>query len=190
MRTEGIGYDDRTHFPLTLWATPHSAGLTLMAGFSRDVLSPETARVLLERVGNIVSIVIRSSSSDMRALLEELPSPVISDGLLGHGSNETPHPEAPETEATLTRIWAEVLKRTPLDGRANFFELGGHSLLAARVVSRLRAELGVPDFVTGGTSLHRVSGPHMLERPVLDTLPARLEALWFGAAESRPRRQA
>ncbi len=46
------------------------------------------------------------------------------------------------------------------------------------------------DFVTGGTSLHRVSGPHMLERPVLDTLPARLEALWFGAAESRPRRKA
>ncbi len=180
LRTEGIDFDERTHFPLTLWATPHSAGLTLMAGFSRDVLSPETAMALLERLGDIVSIVIRSSSCDMRALLDELPSPVISDGLLGPGSDETPHPEAPEkaplntprsgthpeTEATLTRIWAEVLKRTPLDGCANFFELGGHSLLAARVVSRLRAELGVPLPVRA-----------LFERPVLAELAAHIDGM-------------
>ncbi|KAA3509764.1 thioesterase [Agrobacterium vitis] len=35
------------------------------------------------------------------------------------------------------------------------------------------------DFVTGGTRLHQVAGAHMLERPVLDTLPARLATLWL-----------
>lgn len=70
----------------------------------------------------------------------------------------------PETEATLTRIWAEVLKRTPLDGRANFFQLGGHSLLAARVVSRLRAELGVPVRA-------------LFEHPVLAELAAYIDAM-------------
>lgn len=38
-------------------------------------------------------------------------------------------------------------------------------------------------FVTGGTRLHRVSEPHMLERAVLDGLPARMETLWFSTGE-------
>lgn len=46
------------------------------------------------------------------------------------------------------------------------------------------------DFVTGGTRLHQVTGPHMLERAVFDTLPARLETLWFGLGENRLRSQA
>ena len=47
-------------------------------------------------------------------------------------------------EATVHGIWSEVLGRSePFGVDDDFFELGGHSLLAARVLARLRAELGV-----------------------------------------------
>jgi amino acid adenylation domain-containing protein len=47
-------------------------------------------------------------------------------------------------EELLAGIWAEVLEREELPGgEDNFFELGGHSLLATRVVSRVRAALGI-----------------------------------------------
>jgi amino acid adenylation domain-containing protein len=66
---------------------------------------------------------------------------------------ETAEGEAEETAASrpltpleemIAGIWAEVLGSDDLPGAGDdFFELGGHSLLATRVVSRLRAALGV-----------------------------------------------
>ena len=48
--------------------------------------------------------------------------------------------EAPvgETEATLARIWAEVLRLPRVGRNDNFFELGGHSLLAAKMLEGMR----------------------------------------------------
>src|SRR6185503_17153736 len=46
------------------------------------------------------------------------------------------------TEATLSRIWAEVLKLDKVGIEDNFFDLGGHSLLATQLISRVDDALG------------------------------------------------
>ncbi|RSZ55173.1 amino acid adenylation domain-containing protein, partial [Massilia atriviolacea] len=53
--------------------------------------------------------------------------------------------EAPlgATEATIARIWQELLGLDRIGRHDDFFELGGHSLMAVTLVGRLRQELGV-----------------------------------------------
>jgi amino acid adenylation domain-containing protein len=48
--------------------------------------------------------------------------------------------EAPqgEVEATIARIWQELLKLEQVGRHDNFFELGGHSLLAVKLIERMR----------------------------------------------------
>ena len=53
-------------------------------------------------------------------------------------------PPQTRAEKVLANIWEELLEleKTPMSGD-DFFALGGHSLVAARVVSRIRATMGV-----------------------------------------------
>jgi hypothetical protein len=46
-------------------------------------------------------------------------------------------------EELLAEVWCQVLGLEAVDRRGDFVSLGGHSLLASRVVSRLRAEIGL-----------------------------------------------
>jgi nonribosomal peptide synthetase DhbF len=57
-------------------------------------------------------------------------------------SVETPAcPPATELEATIARIWEQVLERGEVDTNTSFFDLGGNSLLAIRVYAALKAKL-------------------------------------------------
>ncbi|HEY3570033.1 MAG TPA: amino acid adenylation domain-containing protein [Thermoanaerobaculia bacterium] len=74
---------------------------------------------------------------------------------------------APRTpaEELVAGIFAEVLDRGRVGPAADFFALGGHSLLATRVVSRVRAALGVDLPVRA-----------LFEDPTVERLAARIEA--------------
>jgi acyl carrier protein len=50
---------------------------------------------------------------------------------------------ATATEAALSRIWAELLRRPAVAAHDNFFDLGGHSLLAVLLLMRIKEEFGV-----------------------------------------------
>jgi amino acid adenylation domain-containing protein len=52
-------------------------------------------------------------------------------------------PPQTEVEEALAAIWQEVLKVERVGRGDNFFALGGHSLLATRVMTRVRAVLGL-----------------------------------------------
>ena len=58
---------------------------------------------------------------------------------------EPPAGQAPATplQEIVAGVWSEVLERGRIGVHESFFDLGGHSLLAGRVLSRLRALLGV-----------------------------------------------
>jgi acyl carrier protein len=69
-----------------------------------------------------------------RRALAALPVPVA-------GGGETRPLDALERE--VAEVWAEVLPVEAVGADDDFFALGGHSLLATRVLTRLRARLGV-----------------------------------------------
>ncbi|MCO7226824.1 non-ribosomal peptide synthetase, partial [Pleionea sp. CnH1-48] len=74
-------------------------------------------------------------------------------------------------EEGLARLWSVLLKRelSSISALSNFFELGGHSLLAVRLVSEMRAELGVESHVKA-----------VFESPMLKDLAQRVSLLESG----------
>ena len=78
-------------------------------------------------------------------------------------------------EATVGKVWAEVLGRPGVDREDNFFDLGGHSLLAAQVISRLNATLA------GGLSVRA-----LFDQPTLGAFTEEVERRIASQGEARP----
>ncbi|HEX3587980.1 MAG TPA: amino acid adenylation domain-containing protein, partial [Pseudonocardiaceae bacterium] len=77
----------------------------------------------------------RNGKVDKRAL----PAP---DGSRPELADAYVAPQGP-AESAVAAVWSQILGVDRVGANDDFFELGGHSLLATKVVSRLRAELGV-----------------------------------------------
>ncbi len=80
--------------------------------------------------------------------LERLP--LTPNGKLDRRALPAPAPRTHErvaprgaTQVAIAAIWAEVLNEPDIGADDDFFALGGHSLMATRVLTRLRARLGV-----------------------------------------------
>ncbi|HEX2211109.1 MAG TPA: condensation domain-containing protein, partial [Longimicrobium sp.] len=154
----------------------------------RDALRREVRRVVAARFGATVAHVlllareeiprtplgkIRRSALRRRLEAGELAGAVAEDASAGRDAERV----APRTELerALCAVWAEVLGLREVGIHDNFLGLGGHSLLATRIVSRVRAAVGV-----------ELPLRVLFEAPTVAEVAERVEALRSGTADALP----
>ncbi|MFJ6103679.1 amino acid adenylation domain-containing protein [Streptomyces sp. NPDC092359] len=109
---------------------------------------PVTARELRRYLGERLPAVMVPAVFAFRADLPRTASGKTDlDALAAPGSTRTAarsaDPPRTATEAALCALWAEAFGLERVGREEDFFDLGGQSLLAARIVSGIRARLGV-----------------------------------------------
>ncbi|MFE2247822.1 non-ribosomal peptide synthetase [Streptomyces lavendulae] len=72
-----------------------------------------------------------------------LPAPAPAPAPAAAPAGNAAAPELTASQTLIAGVWAAVLGAPHVGPDDNFFKLGGHSLLAIKLVSRVRAELGV-----------------------------------------------
>jgi acyl carrier protein len=127
---------------LVAYAVPKQAGYAVSHG---DRPTPEKLREWL--AAQLPAYMVPAAV----VLLERLP--LTANGKLDRAALPAPDADATggpsriaprtETEATIARIWRDVLKKDEIGVTESFLDLGGHSLLAIRVLGRISKELGV-----------------------------------------------
>ncbi|HSS75682.1 MAG TPA: MupA/Atu3671 family FMN-dependent luciferase-like monooxygenase [Thermoanaerobaculia bacterium] len=142
-------------FDLTFFLQDTENGLSGGVEYATDLFDATTVRRLAEHFMSVVRAAASAPDaaiSELLALTPEERQRVVEarnaraadlprSGLAKEG---LPF-EAPRTpaEQIVAGVWGEVLGLKRVSIRDSFFDLGGHSLLAGRVLSRLRAPLGV-----------------------------------------------
>ncbi|MFW6012334.1 MAG: amino acid adenylation domain-containing protein [bacterium] len=105
--------------------------------------------------------------------------PLTPNGKVDRGALPEPEPQPTggeprtATERRLLDLWRQVLDVSEAGIDDRFFDLGGHSLLAMRLLSRVRAELGV-----------ELSLPRLYERPTVASLAGWLDGQQPGEREA------
>ena len=121
---------------------------------------------------------IEELAPEKRALLEQL---LRAEGIApGSAGPEEAAPPRTPVEATLERLWSEVLETGPVGVHANFFRLGGDSIHCIQIVARARREgIGITTrqlfdhpTIAGLAAVAEVSplpGAEMPDRPFSET---------------------
>ena len=169
-RLASVQFDEWTHFPLTLMAAEGGESLSLTARYARNALDEAAIDQhlaalgrLLEQMASFPAATLDRFAGSVQTPLRTAPARPETRTRRAESGYSAP---STETEKILASAWADVLKRPEPGIDDHFFELGGHSLLAARVISRVRRELGL-----------ELPVKILFERPVLGELATYIDAL-------------
>ncbi|QYN17777.1 non-ribosomal peptide synthetase [Amycolatopsis sp. DSM 110486] len=182
-------------FDLCVTFTEHPTGLAAVLEYATDLFDEETADLLATALRDVLAEL--ATAPDTR--VGELAVP---EELVGRGTPPVAEPAGtaavvtgpPRTaqEELLLAAFRDLLGRPDIDLGGNFFEFGGYSLLAVRLVSRVRAVLGVdltvrqlfetPTVAGLAGYLRGASGP---SRPALTRQPAEPDQIPLSHAQQR-----
>lgn len=139
----------RFDLTLSLFAAGPDDGAEGVAEYALDVLDEAAVRGLVDRFLRLLAAVAADTAADLDAVAADggpLPARATA-GPAGHDAARDHPPRhaaaGSPTEATLARIWSELLGGANVVRDDRFFDLGGNSLLAVRVIHAVDAALGV-----------------------------------------------
>jgi acyl carrier protein len=137
----GVSADAQEPFECVLSATGDAsewrpAAVSVPQASARQASSAKLP-VLTDEEGTLAQIAneMQSVESIIAAIRERKKARPVTAGPLVRPGNQV--------EEVLVNIWSDVLGVEPIGIRDNFFDFGGQSLRATRVLTRVRAELGV-----------------------------------------------
>jgi amino acid adenylation domain-containing protein len=155
---ENMGHDiARFDLTLNLWESfgPNGEpqGIEGFLQYSSDLFDHRSAQALAERLRLVYRAVVADPDLPIGTVDVRVPAagelaphrigdPV--DGPVATGADDdSASTSVSLRERVLCELFAEVLELPEVDPTESFFELGGHSLLVVRLISRVRAVLGV-----------------------------------------------